>query len=47
MYERIKALYLAGKLGLEQLAIAVGKGWITAEQETEIAAYGQRDTIPE
>lgn len=41
MCERLKALYLAGRLTREQLALAADKGWITAEQEAEIAASGE------
>lgn len=32
MYERLKRLYLDGKLTKEQLEKAVEKGWITKEQ---------------
>lgn len=36
MYERLKRLYLEGKLTKEQLHNAVDKGWITEEQYQEI-----------
>lgn len=38
MYERLKALYRAGRLTDAQLADAVKRGWITEEQRVEIAA---------
>lgn len=38
MYNRLKALYEAGKLSQEQLEKAVEKGWITGEQAGEILA---------
>lgn len=36
MYNRLKALYKAGKLSQEQLSAAVEKGWITETQKTKI-----------
>lgn len=36
MYERLKRLYLDGKLTKVQLEKAVDKGWITKEQWKEI-----------
>jgi len=36
LYSRIKALYLAQKIDEAGLDSAVQKGWITAEQKTEI-----------
>lgn len=38
MYDRLKSLYLAGKLSDTQLDAAVTKGWITAAQAAEIRA---------
>jgi uncharacterized XkdX family phage protein len=38
MYERIKRLYLAGRLDADGVRNAVTKGWITAEQAEEIIA---------
>ncbi len=38
MFERLKALYLEGKLTDAQLELAVTKGWITEEQKLEIIA---------
>ena len=36
MYERVKRLYLAGRLSEAGLENAVEKGWISNEQRTEI-----------
>lgn len=36
MYETLKRLYHSGRLASGQLAAAVAKGWITANQEEEI-----------
>lgn len=36
MYARLKALYQAGKLTVEQLNLAVEKGWITDMQRASI-----------
>ncbi|MHB8065014.1 MAG: XkdX family protein [Ruminiclostridium sp.] len=36
MFERLSYLYSIGKLTVEQIDAAVSKGWITAEQKTEI-----------
>lgn len=38
MFERLQSLYLAGRIGRAQLATAVTRGWITADQADEIAA---------
>lgn len=38
MYNRLKALYLAGKAKEEHLTRAVARGWITEEQKAEILA---------
>lgn len=38
MYERLKRLYVTGKLTAVGLANAVIKGWITEEQKQEILA---------
>lgn len=38
MFERIKAWYLAGKWGAEQVQAAAAKGWISTEQADEILA---------
>lgn len=38
MYERLKRLYLVGRLSDEGLANAVEKGWITDGQRAEIIA---------
>ena len=38
MYEKLKQMYLAGKLTEAQLNNAVAKGWITEEQKLEIIA---------
>jgi len=38
MFERLKRLYLEGKLGADQLNAAVARGWITEEQKQEILA---------
>ena len=40
MFERLKRLYNEGKITKEQLAKAVDKGWITAEEFIEIAGVG-------
>lgn len=36
MFERLKALYIAGKLAENQLNMAIEKGWITDIQKDEI-----------
>ncbi len=36
MFNRLKRLYLEGKIGEEELNSAVQKGWITEEQKDEI-----------
>ncbi len=36
MFERLKALYDAGRIDTARLAIAVTKNWITQEQYDEI-----------
>lgn len=36
MYNRLKKLYLAGRLNDTGLENAVAKGWITEEQKAEI-----------
>lgn len=41
MYERLRALYHAGRLDDAGLDAAVTRGWISVEQATEI-----RDTAP-
>jgi hypothetical protein len=38
MKERLLALYQAGRLTEAMLDVAVTKGWITAEEKTEIIA---------
>lgn len=38
LFERLKRLYLEGKLNATNLANAVIKGWITEEQKQEILA---------
>ena len=38
MYERLKRLYVTGKLTADGLANAVIKGWITEAQKQEILA---------
>lgn len=36
MYESLKRLYVAGKINEAKLDVAIGKGWITAEQKALI-----------
>jgi hypothetical protein len=36
MFERLKYLYESGKLKVEQLDVAVSKGWINADQKNQI-----------
>jgi hypothetical protein len=36
MFERLKYLYESGKLSVEQLDVAVSKGWITGDQKEKI-----------
>ncbi len=36
MYERLMYLYSSEKLTVEQLKVAVSKGWITEEQKSDI-----------
>jgi hypothetical protein len=36
MFERLKYLYETNKLNVEQLGVAVSKGWITTEQKEQI-----------
>ncbi len=38
MFERLNYLYHAGKLIVEQLDVAVSRGWITVEQKAQIIA---------
>lgn len=40
MFERLKYLYSSKKLTIEQLKIAVSKGWITNEQKSEMVVLG-------
>lgn len=40
MFERLKYLYSSEKLTIEQLEIAVSKGWITNEQKSEMVVLG-------
>ena len=40
MFERLKYLYRSEKLTIEQLEIAVLKGWITNEQKSEMVVLG-------
>jgi len=42
MFERLKRLYKAGRIGEAELDQAVEKGWITEEQKQEI--MGLNDT---
>lgn len=36
MFEKLKLLYLTGRISEIQLSLAVAKGWITAEQKQMI-----------
>lgn len=45
MYERIKALFLAGRLTLSGLDRAVALGWISAEQRAGLAAQLPEVTV--
>lgn len=36
MFERLKRLFDAKKIGEPELEVAVSKGWITTKQKTEI-----------
>ena len=42
MFERLRALYEAGRLTEAQLDAAVARGWITREQADEIIAEPER-----
>ena len=42
MFERLKQLYLEGKIGKTALEIAVVKGFITKEQKGEIIDEGEK-----
>lgn len=44
MYDRLKRLYLEGKLTQEQLHRAVDNGWITEEQYQEIIGLQKVDS---
>ena len=36
MFERLKKLYLDGRIGLDELSNAVSRGWIIQQQMDEI-----------
>lgn len=38
MFERLQYLYSVGKLNVDQLDVAVSKGWITEAQKQDIVA---------
>lgn len=42
MYNFLLLQYRLGRIGKDELEIAVGEGWITEEQKSEIVTGGNR-----